>query len=175
MLTLAFYAKTMIRFCIAARVALFSRRKETGLRALAAKCKLPNMEEESARDLFITHMTDLQLQKKLFVEQVVAVKILKTALAWESGLENQKLLAKLVKAEPHYDAKPVAKYSVKLIPGQSIWYKQVASSGLLDPMLAMQSFGGGNCPADSYTYIITTKRVWTRYPRETLCPPDARN
>ena len=69
------------------------------LQALAAKCKLRDMEEELVRDLFITNMTDLELQKKFFVEEMDAERVLKTAMAWESGLENQKSLANIVKTK----------------------------------------------------------------------------
>ncbi len=57
------------------------------------------MEEELVRDLFITNMTDLELQKKFFVEEMDAERVLKTAMAWESGLENQKSLANIVKTK----------------------------------------------------------------------------
>ena len=52
------------------------------------------------RDVFITNMNDLELQKKFFVEEMDAESVLKTALAWESGLENQKSIANIVKAKP---------------------------------------------------------------------------
>ncbi len=89
-----------------ARVAPFSRRQEDGdaleqfhgvLQSLAAKCKLRDMEEKLVGDLLITSMTNLELQKKFFVEEMDAETVLKTALAWESGLENQRSLAKIVK------------------------------------------------------------------------------
>ncbi len=76
-LDVAFYKKRNI---IVARVALFFRRQEDGesleqfhgvLQALAAKCKLRDMEEELVRDLFITNMNDLELQK-FFVEEMDA-------------------------------------------------------------------------------------------------------
>ncbi len=65
-LDVAFLKKRNI---IVTRVALYSRRQEEGetleqfhgvLQALAAKCKLRDMEEETVRDMFITNMNDLQ-------------------------------------------------------------------------------------------------------------------
>ena len=47
--------------------------------------------------MFITNMTDLELQKKFFVKETDAETVLKTAKAWESGFENQKSLASIVK------------------------------------------------------------------------------
>ena len=90
---------------------MYSRRQEEGetleqfhgvLQALAAKCKLRDMEEETVRDMFLTNMNDLELQKKFFVgDEMNAETVLQTALTWESGLENQKSIAKLVKSKPN--------------------------------------------------------------------------
>ena len=51
------------------------------------------------RDLFITNMTGLELQKKFFVEEMDAETVLKTAMAWESGRENQKSIANIVQTK----------------------------------------------------------------------------
>ena len=87
MLDTAFHRQRNI---IVARLALFSRRQEEGesleqfhgvLQALTANCKPRDMEEELVRDLFITNMKDLELQKKFFVEEMDAETVLKTAIA----------------------------------------------------------------------------------------------
>ena len=43
-----------------------------------------DMEEE-----FITKITELELRKKFFVEEIDAETVLKTPLAWESRLESR--------------------------------------------------------------------------------------
>ena len=90
------------------RVAFFSRRQTADetmehfhatLTAMAAKCYLKDLEQELIRDLFITNIRDLDLQRKFFSKEYDPAKVLEIALAWERGAFDQKKLATM-KAPP---------------------------------------------------------------------------
>ncbi len=59
------------------------------LTALAAKCQFRDLETELVRDLFITNITDLELQRKFLRRAMDAEEVLETAIAWERGMADQ--------------------------------------------------------------------------------------
>ncbi len=80
------------------RVIFLSRRQReaetlehfhAALTELAAKCHFRDLETELVRDLFITNITDLELQRKFLRRAMDDEEVLETAIAWERGLAIQ--------------------------------------------------------------------------------------
>ena len=69
------------------------------LTALAAKCQLRELEIELVRDLFITNMNNLELQRKFLRKTWDAAAVLEEALAWQRGVADQGSLTKLGKSK----------------------------------------------------------------------------
>ncbi len=93
------------------RVTLFSRMHESkesieqfhsALTGLAAECEFGALEQQIVRDLFVTRVNAPELQRKFCVELTSPDEVLRQALAWERGVNNQKKLVKftLGKGDP---------------------------------------------------------------------------
>ena len=85
------------------RVTLFSRTHEdkesieqlnAALTGLAAECEFGALETQIVRDLFVTKVNAPELQRKFCVELTTPDEVLRQALAWERGVNNQQKLVK---------------------------------------------------------------------------------
>ncbi len=86
------------------RVTLFSRMHEStesieqfhsALTGLAAECDFGTLEQQIVRDSFVTRDNAPELQRKFCVELTSPDDVLRQALAWERGVNNQKKLVKI--------------------------------------------------------------------------------
>ncbi len=69
----------------------------SALTALAARCQLRDLERELVRDLFITNICDLELQREYLRKELSATEVLETALAWERGKKDQGSITQTVR------------------------------------------------------------------------------
>ena len=84
------------------RVTLFSRVQDkesieqfhSALTGLAAECEFGALEAQIVRDLFVTRVNAPELQRKFGVELTTPDDVLRQALAWERGFNNQQKLVK---------------------------------------------------------------------------------
>ncbi len=85
------------------RVKILSRRKRppetleqchAALTGLAAKCRLGNLEDELIRDVFISNIEHLELQRRFCIKMLSPVDLLREIQAYERGVGDQQTLAK---------------------------------------------------------------------------------
>ena len=85
------------------RVILFSRKHEEGetleqhhaaLTELAAECEFGTLVAQLVRDLFVTNVNKLELQRKFCIEFTTPERVLKQAIAREREVSSQKKLVK---------------------------------------------------------------------------------
>ncbi len=74
----------------------------SALTGLAAECDFGALEQQIVRDLLVTRVNAPELQRKFCVELTSPDDVLRQALAWEHGVNNQKKLVKftLGKGDP---------------------------------------------------------------------------
>ncbi len=66
----------------------------SALTGLAAECEFGALEPQIVRDLFVTRVNAPEKQRKICAELTTPEDVLRQALAWERGVNNQRKLVK---------------------------------------------------------------------------------